>query len=150
MAISKGDYPQTWLKLQNALATGKGWKHPDRNEVLKCEKGADDKYPTLTGIVQPVLVSSITANPTSVTFTESPTTTFTYTVLPENATDKSVTVKSDNTGIATVAVVGNTVTVTVVGEVVGDTTITLSANDTSGVKTIVNVTVPSLTVDAEN
>lgn len=138
MAISKGDYPQTWLKLQNALATGKGWKHPDRNEVLKCEKGADDKYPTLTGIVQPVLVSSITANPTSVRFTESPTTTFTYTVLPENATDKSVTVKSDNTEFVTVAVVGNTVTVTVV-ENFGDTTITLSANDTSGVKTIVNV-----------
>ena len=139
MAISKGDYPQTWLKLQNALATGKGWKHPDRNEVLKCEKGADDKYPTLTGIVQPVLVSSITANPTSVTLTDDGTATFTYTVLPETATDKSVTVISDNTEFATVAVVGNTVTVTVV-ENFGYTTITLSANDTSGVKTIVNVT----------
>lgn len=141
MAISKGDYPQTWLKLQNALATGKGWKHPDRNEVLKCEKGADDKYPTLTGIVQPVLVSSITANPTSVTLTDNGTATFTYTVLPENATDKSVTVTSDNTEFATVAVVGNTVTVT--GVSAGDTTITLSANDTSGVKTIVNTTVES-------
>lgn len=141
MAISKGDYPQTWLKLQNALATGKGWKHPDRNEVLKCEKGADDKYPTLTGIVQPVLVSSITANPTSVTLTDGGTATFTYTVLPENATDKSVTVISDNTEFATVAVVGNTVTVT--GVSVGETTITLSANDASGVKTIVNTTVES-------
>lgn len=137
MAISKGDYPQTWLKLQNALATGKGWKHPDRNEVLKCEKGADNKYPTLTGIVQPVLVSSITANPTSVTLTDVGTATFTYTVLPETATDKSVTVISDNTEFATVAVVGNTVTVT--GVSAGETTITLSANDTSGVKTIVIV-----------
>lgn len=141
MAISKGDYPQTWLKLQNALATGKGWKHPDRNEVLKCEKGADDKYPTLTGIVQPVLVSSITANPTSVTLTDDGTATFTYTVLPENATDKSVTVTSDNTEFATVAVVGNTVTVT--GVSAGDTTIRLSANDASGVETIVNTTVES-------
>lgn len=141
MAISKGDYPQTWLKLQNALATGKGWKHPDRNEVLKCEKGADDKYPTLTGIVQPVLVSSITANPTSVTLTDNGTATFTYTVLPENATDKSVTVTSDNTEFATVAVVGNTVTVT--GVSAGETTITLSAIDGSRAVATVNTTVRS-------
>lgn len=59
MAIEKGDYPQTWLKLQNALATGKGWKHPDRNEVLKCEKDADTKYPTLTGAEpEPPIVES--------------------------------------------------------------------------------------------
>ena len=148
MAISKGDYPQTWLKLQNALATGKGWKHPDRNEVLKCEKGADNKYPTLTGIVQPVLVSSITANPTSVTLTNGGTATFTYTVLPENATDKSVTVTADNTEFATVAVVGNTVTVT--GVSAGETTITLYTNDGSRAIATVNVTVQPLTVDAEN
>ena len=139
MAISKGDYPQTWLKLQNALATGKGWKHPDRNEVLKCEKGADDKYPTLTGIVQPVLVSSITANRTSVTLTDDGTATFTYTVLPENVTDMSVTVTSDNTAVATVSVVGNTVTIT--GVSVGETTITLSAIDGSRAVATVNVTV---------
>ena len=51
MTISKGDYPQTWLKLQGAEATGRGWKHPERNEILKCEKGADEKYPILTGEV---------------------------------------------------------------------------------------------------
>ncbi|MEG1299341.1 MAG: Ig-like domain-containing protein [Erysipelotrichaceae bacterium] len=148
MAISKGDYPQTWLKLQNALATGKGWKHPDRNEVLKCEKGADNKYPTLTGIVQPVLVSSITANPTSVELAEDGTATFTYTVLPENATDKSVTVTSDNTEFATVAVFGlggNIVTVT--GVSVGETTITLFANDGSRAIATVNVTVRSAEVE---
>lgn len=51
MAIDKGLYPQTWLKLQGAEATGRGWKHPERNEILKCEKGADEKYPDLTGEV---------------------------------------------------------------------------------------------------
>lgn len=47
MAIDKGAYPQTWLKLQGAEATERGWKHPNRKEILKCEKGADEKYPDL-------------------------------------------------------------------------------------------------------
>ena len=51
MTIDKGTYPQIWLKLQGAEATERGWKHPERNEILKCEKGADEKYPNLTGEV---------------------------------------------------------------------------------------------------
>lgn len=40
-------YPQTWLKLQNAVTNFIGWKHPDRKEILKCERHADDRYPEL-------------------------------------------------------------------------------------------------------
>lgn len=51
MTIEKGDYPQTWLKLQGAISTEKGWKHPDRKEILKCLKGANIKYPSLANLI---------------------------------------------------------------------------------------------------
>lgn len=51
---------------------------------------------------EPVLVSSITLNPTTLSLTEGDTETIKATVLPENADDKTVSWESSNTSVASV------------------------------------------------
>ncbi|WP_125607899.1 Ig-like domain-containing protein [Lapidilactobacillus bayanensis] len=74
----------------------------------------------------PVSVTGVTANPTSLSVEVGKTGTFTYAVQPDNATDKSVAVKSSDDTIATVSDKAGTVTVTGVkagtGKVTGTTT----------------------------
>ena len=83
-------------------------------------------------------VTSITLSQTSLTLSVGSTQTLTATVLPANATNKSVTWTSSNTSVATVSQAG---TVSAVAS--GSTTIVCSAKDGSGVyaECQVNVTV---------
>ena len=71
-------------------------------------------------------VSSISLNKTSLTLTVGDTETLVSTVLPENATDPSVTWSSSNTSVATVSSFG-----VVTAKAVGSTTITINTNDGS-------------------
>ncbi len=81
-------------------------------------------------------VNKITLNQTSASLTAGGTLQLTATVLPENATDKTVNWKSNNTSVATVDSNGK---VTAVAS--GTATITCTANDGSGVKATCTVTV---------
>jgi uncharacterized protein YjdB len=86
-----------------------------------------------------ILVNKITLNQISATLTTGGTLQLTATVLPENATDKTVTWSTSNKNVATVS---NTGLVMAVAE--GTATITCTANDGSGVKATCTVTVESL------
>lgn len=82
-----------------------------------------------------VEVSSITLSETSKTVTEGDSFTLTATVLPGEATDKSITWTSSNTSVATVS----NGTVTTLTD--GTTTITATSNSKSSIKGTCNVTV---------
>ena len=85
-----------------------------------------------------VLVSQITLNESNKELKKNETFQLTATVVPSNATNKSVTWSSSNTSVATVSTNG---LVTAVGE--GNATITCTAQDGSGVKATCNVAVKS-------
>ena len=85
-------------------------------------------------------VTSITLNPTSVELNVGENKAITATVRPSNAADKSITWKSHNTNVAVVNQNGN---ITAVG--IGNTTVSATANDGSGVIAIINVTVNAKT-----
>ena len=86
--------------------------------------------------VPPVLVESITLNKQSTSIGVDSTMTLTATVLPDNATDKSVTWSSSNTGVATVDQNG-----VVTGVASGTAHIIATANDGSGVADTCTVSV---------
>ena len=92
----------------------------------------------VTGNPNPILVNKITLNQTSATLTlgSNNTLQLSATVLPNNATDKSVSWKSDKTNVATVSNTGKVMAVAA-----GTATITCTANDGSGVKATCSVTV---------
>ena len=77
-----------------------------------------------------IAVESVTLNPTTLDLTVGGTATLTATVLPENATDKTVTWSCDNTAVATVA----DGVVTAVAE--GTAKVTAHAGDASAVCTV--------------
>lgn len=83
-----------------------------------------------------VKVTSISLNSSSLSVAVGATKQLTATVLPSNATNKSVTWSSNNTSVATVTSSGN-----VTGKSDGTATITCTANDGSGVKGYCTVTV---------
>jgi len=80
-----------------------------------------------------VKVSVITLSQTSLNLQLNSSVTLTATVLPSDATNKSVTWSTSNSSVATV----NNGTITAVGE--GDAVITVTSNDGSGVKSQCNV-----------
>ena len=84
----------------------------------------------------PTLSTSIALNQTTATLKATETLTLVATVLPENATDKSVTWKSSNEAVATVDANG---LVTAIG--VGETTITATTTDGSNLTASCKVTV---------
>ena len=84
----------------------------------------------------PTLSTSIALNKTSACLKASETLTLVVTVLPENATDKSVTWKSSNEAVATVDANG-----LVTAVAVGETTITATTTDGSNLSASCKVTV---------
>lgn len=105
-------------------------------KVVKCSTPPTPPKPP-----KEVKVTSITLNPTSVTVYVNNTTTVTAGIKPTNATNKTVTCKSSNTTIFTVTTKGNVCTIT--GKKAGSATLTVTANDGSGVKKTASVTVKS-------
>ncbi len=94
-----------------------------------------------------ILVTSIALNKTTTTIQKGKTETLTATIMPENATDNSITWTSSDTSVATVS----NGTITAVEE--GTTTIIATANDGSGVSVSCNITItppppPSASVGA--
>lgn len=86
-----------------------------------------------------VLVTSISTSPSSITDYVGSVVTVNTTVYPMDATDKTYTVESSDTDIATVGVIDDdTFEVTLEG--VGTTTVILTTNDDSGVTKTLNVT----------
>ena len=83
-----------------------------------------------------VKVTKITLSQTTATLTEGETMTFTATIAPEDATDKSITWSSSNTSVASVDNKGK-----VTAKASGNATITATANDGSGVSASCVVTV---------
>lgn len=84
----------------------------------------------------PVLVSSITVNPSTVSMTIAQTQQITATVAPSNAANKTLSWSSSNTGIATVSSSGLITSVAA-----GSATITVQATDGSNVYNTVSVSV---------
>ena len=93
-------------------------------------------------------VSSVSLNKTSLTMTVGDTETLVSTVLPENATDPSVTWTSGNTSIATVSSTGE-----ISAKAVGLTTVTVKTNDggktATCTVTVKPVNVSSVTLNRE-
>ncbi|MCR5760226.1 MAG: Ig-like domain-containing protein [Bacteroidales bacterium] len=92
-----------------------------------------------------IAVESVTLNNTALELTEGETATLTATVLPDNATDKTVTWTSDNTAVATVA------DGVVTAKAEGTAKITAKAGDASAVCTVTVkkkvIAVESITLD---
>jgi uncharacterized protein YjdB len=84
----------------------------------------------------PILVSSITVNPTSVSMTIAQTQQITATVVPSNAANNTLSWSSSNTGVATVSSSGLITSVAA-----GSATITVQATDGSNVYNTVSVSV---------
>ncbi len=91
---------------------------------------------TIDIIVEPTLVTSISLDRNTATMNAGESFALVVTILPEDATDKSVTWKSSNDGVATVSVDG---VVTAVGA--GTADVTATANDGSGLSATCVVTV---------
>lgn len=115
---------------------------PGQTEIVISSPNAkDDKYCKV--IVEsapndPIPVTSITLNKTSLSLEKDKSETLTATVKPDNATDKTVTWSSSDKDIATVDENGK---VTAVAD--GTATITCKANDSSGKQATCAVTVTS-------
>ncbi|WP_319926088.1 Ig-like domain-containing protein [Xenorhabdus littoralis] len=94
---------------------------------------------TVDWLIEEVLVQSVAVNPPSLSVAVGKTSSFSVSVTPANATDKSYAVVSDKTSIATVSKVGNVVTVKGVAE--GTANITVTTSDGSKIaKCAVTVT----------
>ena len=106
--------------------------------TVKTEDGG--KTATCSVTVNPVAVTNVSLNQTSLTMTVGDTQTLTATVSPSNATDKSVTWSSSNTSVATVNSSG-----LVTAKAAGTATITVTTND-GGKKATCSVTVKAQTV----
>ena len=97
---------------------------------------------TVSGGTGIVYVSSISLSESNSTLNVGNTKQLTATVLPTNATDKSVTWSSNNSSVASVSSSG-----LVTAKAVGTTTIACQANDGSGKSATCSITVKSSTVD---
>jgi len=95
--------------------------------------------------LEDIAVTSITLSSSSLTVTEGDEAMLTATILPTNATDNSVTWSSSDESIATVSDEG-----VVSAKSAGSATITVTANDGSGVKATCDVTVEAKTIYVTN
>ena len=106
--------------------------------TVKTEDGG--KTATCAVTVNPISVTGVSLNQTSLTMTEGDTQTLTATITPSNATDKSVTWSSSNTSVATVSSSG-----VVTAKAAGSATITVTTTD-GGKKATCSVTVQAQTI----
>ena len=110
-----------------------------------------DSYSPVTSgwyydIEEPIPVTEIILNKTSLSLNETQEETLKATVRPDNATDKTVTWSSNNSSVATVSSSG-----LVTAKAAGSATITCKANDGSGVTATCSITVSSgIKIDATN
>lgn len=117
---------------QNGLVTAVA---PIENNWVKATNSAGQTdYVYVT--VLPTKVSAITVDKSSLELKVGEAAKVTATVEPNDATDKTIAWKSDNSGIATVDNSGN-----IVAKALGNATITVTANDGSGVSTSISVLV---------
>ncbi len=92
---------------------------------------AGDKSASCTVTVNPIAVTGITLNKTTLSFIVGGSETLSATVTPENATDKSVTWTSTDTAVATVSASGEVTAISV-----GEATITAQAGEKSASCTV--------------
>lgn len=102
----------------------------------------EEWYWTVNVVAPTIKVSKIELNKSQMTLVIDKQEQLTATVLPNNATDKSVTWSSNNTSVATVSGTGN-----VTAKAIGNATITCKANDGSGVSASCSVNVIEKPVD---
>ena len=121
----------TAKKSGRAVVTVKSNAGPDEYINVTVEGGSDVIY-----------VNSISLNETSVSLTEGSTKQLQATVLPSNATDKSVSWSSSNNSVAEVSSSG-----LVTAKSTGTATITCKANDGSGKSATCSVTVNSSIIE---
>ncbi|MDX7985984.1 Ig domain-containing protein [Xenorhabdus sp. 12] len=81
---------------------------------------------TVDWLIEEVAVQSVRANPSSLSVSVGKTDSFSVSVTPANATNKSYTVVSDKTSVATVSKIGNVVTVKGVAEGAANIIVTTS------------------------
>ncbi len=118
------------------------------NIIFVSDNNKDIKLPdssTMIGLYVPV--SSISLNQSSAYLKVGETLTLSHTILPENATDKTVTWSSDNSGIATVDANGN-----VTALALGQTIITVSCGEKSAdcIVTVIPTPVESIIISKES
>ena len=101
---------------------------------------ASSSFTTLDGIP----VESITATPTEITMNVGGTSQISYTVAPQDATDPSVSITSNDENVATASIANGVVVVTGVG--VGTATITIASVSNPDVIATVDVTVNPIVV----
>ena len=123
---------------------------PKNTAYLQVSAGTPDELKLMTEEeyekAKNVKATSITLSQTSIVdATVGQQITLTATVLPENATDKSVTWSSSNTGVATVDAAGN---VSILAE--GSAVITATTNDGTNLSATCAITVPHVTILATN
>ena len=120
-----------WLGKAGTEATSK----PVLESVLDMKAGSDDGVPEAWTAKKIVLVQSVTLGKTELVLVVGEAdVTLTATVLPEDATDATVTWTSSNPAVATVTALGNMGTVHAVSD--GNTTITAMAGDVSATCTV--------------
>ena len=120
-----------WLGKAGTEATSK----PVLESVVDMKAGSDDGVPEAWTAKKIVLVQSVTLGKTELVLVVGEAdVTLTATVLPEDATDATVTWTSSNPAVATVTALGNMGTVHAVSD--GNTTITAMAGDVSATCTV--------------
>lgn len=130
------DKTVTWISSDTSVATvSEGTVTAIVGGTATITAKAGDKSATCAVTVT-VPVSSITLSQTALTLEVGTTATLTAMVKPDNATDKTVTWTSSNKSVATVDAGG-----VVSAVAVGNTTITVAANDGSGKQTTCSVSV---------
>ena len=119
------------LKITVKDANGRVWEKESSRKEIKIN--TFQRFNPLEVIpVSPVIsVTEVTLDPTTLELNVNETATLNATVLPENATDKTVTWSSDNPGVATIDQNGKVTAVAV-----GTATITAAAGDKSATATL--------------
>ena len=147
---SSSDLP-AWLTLDatTGTITGTPTAAGSSTVTVKATNSAGSAEKTFTLNIKAVSVTGVTLDPTELSLFTGESETLTAKVLPETATDKSVTWESSNPDVATVDQSGNVKAVAP-----GTATITATANDGSGQKAscTVKVTDPvyNMTTDTAN
>ena len=138
-----GSYGYYWSRPLNAGDSGRAYYLSFYSGGIDCSNGyryyGRSVRPVRFSSASPVqLVTSITLSQTSLSLEVGKTQMLTATVLPSNATNKTVIWTSSNTSVATVSTSGR-----VTANANGTCTITCAATDGSGVKATCQVTVGS-------